>query len=499
MELAAMELAAMELAARHGLVIERGPHHFRFAHALVRDALYEDISHTRRARWHRLVAETIERLRPDDVAALADHYLAAAGDRAEPRAAHFARAAAERAEQRFAPGAAARLWQAALDHAGDIDVRSRLDLLMGLVRALAVSGDLGRAREHRAEALTLAESLDDPMPVAKVIGAFDVPALWTDPDDPRLARRIAGAAERALAVLPPDRAADRSRLLATVALELRSAGGERARAAAREAEAIARQLGDPAVLAFALNARFMQSFYRAGRSAERARIGAELIGADMPMPFRILGHLILVQAHSARADFAAADRHAAAADELGVEHEVPLVAVFTRWYRAMRDSLTAALRVAEAGFRAAAAQLAGSGMSGLDGMLPLALHCLRVQRGRSSSAGPGTAADTPRDLLFEARACLRATAAIRDGDRAAAERLYRDLLPAADELAGAGSGLLTLGPVASYLGDLAAALGRPGEAAAHRDRARAVADRAVRTSTRCRPTQPLPGRVTSPG
>jgi hypothetical protein len=66
----------------------------------------------------------------------------------------------------------------------------------------------------------------------------------------------------------------------------------------------------------------------------------------------------------------------------------------------------------------------------------------------------------PRDLLFEARTCLHAIAAIQLGDRPTMARLYRSLEPAAGELAGAGSGLLTLGPVARYLGDLATALGR---------------------------------------
>jgi hypothetical protein len=40
------------------------------------------------------------------------------------------------------------------------------------------------------------------------------------------------------------------------------------------------------------------------------------------------------------------------------------------------------------------------------------------------------------------------------------ERAYEALLPAARELAGAGSGLLTLGPVAEHLAALAVALGR---------------------------------------
>ena len=147
---------------------------------------------------------------------------------------------------------------------------------MGLVRALALTGDLAGARQGRGDALALAEELDDPAVIAGVIAGFDVPAIWTDNDDPSLADRIVRLTERTLATLPADKTAERSRLLATLALELRNTAGERGRAAAYEAETTARALNDPALLAFALNARFMQSFERAGLAPQRDAIGAEM-------------------------------------------------------------------------------------------------------------------------------------------------------------------------------------------------------------------------------
>jgi hypothetical protein len=69
--------------------------------------------------------------------------------------------------------------------------------------------------------------------------------------------------------------------------------------------------------------------------------------------------------------------------------------------------------------------------------------------------------DPPRDLLFEALWCLAARAALAVDDRETMERAHAELTPAAAELAGAGSGLLTLGPVARHLDDLAAALRHP--------------------------------------
>jgi hypothetical protein len=489
-------LDAVETAAQHGFLVERGPGRFRFAHALVRDTVYDDLSRSRRARWHAEVAEAIERLRPDEVESLAHHHLLAGS----PSAVRYARAAAEQAERRFAPHEAARLWQAALDASAAEDVRTRLELTTGLVRALAVTGELAQARDRRAEAITLADTLGEPALTARVIGAFDVPAIWTEHDDPALAQGIAEVTERTLDALPPDDRAARSRLLATLALELRNAGGDRARAAAREAEAIARELADPALLAFALNARFIQSFERAGLAPERARIGTELVelaARHRLVTFEVLGHLVLVQAYSALADFPAADRHAAAAERLGERYQIPLVSVFVQWYRALRLAVRGA--PAEAAYRAAAVRLRGTGMSGVDnGMLGLALFCVRLQRGGPLDvqedlggyepwcrpvldlvAGRPVAPvpPSPHDLLYEARLCLQATVAIGLDEHAAMRRCYEELLPAAGELAGAGSGLVALRPVAHYLGDLAAALGDP-RAEEHYRQAEEVARRA---------------------
>ncbi|MEU8414060.1 hypothetical protein AB0C24_14835 [Amycolatopsis japonica] len=207
------------------------------------------------------------------------------------------------------------------------------------------------------------------------------------------------------------------------------------------------------------------------------------------MTFEVLGHLVLLQAKSALADFAAADRHAASADELGEKYGLPLVGVFTRWYRAMRTAMTGS--GGAAAYRAAAVGLAGTAMSGVDnGILALALFCDRLQRGLPPQALEESYGayeswcrpvlpipDSPRDLLFEARTCLHAVVAIELGDRAAMERLYTELLPAEGEIAGAGSGMLTLRPVAHYLGELATALGLP-EAAEHCRKARAIAVKA---------------------
>ncbi|MBT3152864.1 AfsR/SARP family transcriptional regulator [Streptomyces sp. CHD11] len=392
-----------------------------------------------------------------------------------------------------------RVWAgaaAAYESAVASRARTRLESAAGLMRDLAVTGGGGleAARRHRAAAVAAAERSGDPELTARVIGVYDVPAVWTRSDDPDEARRLVDAAERTLRLLPAEgHDAARCRLLATVAVESRgtlptgadAAPGESARPlrAARQAEEIARRLDDASLLAFALNGTFMQTFQRAGLSARRDAIGAELVAlsARNGLPrYEILGHLVRIQSRCAVADLAGADRHAAAADALAAREEVPLVRVFTTWYRALRTATTAPPDTALAAYEEAGALLDGSGMPGLStGLLPLARLSVAVRHGRPLPDTPGTdwgpyalwvrplllasggrseearaalrmLPSPPRDLLYEALWCLVARAAVLAGDGPTLLRAHARLLPAAGEQA-AGSGLVTLGPVGEHL------------------------------------------------
>ncbi|MDX6292214.1 MAG: hypothetical protein QOH50_1289 [Kribbellaceae bacterium] len=399
-------------------------------------------------------------------------------------------------------GTAGQVWAqaaAAYDRTVASGARARLESTVGLLRNLAVTGGGGlqAARQHRVAAIAAAEELGDAELTARVIGAYDVPAIWTRSDDEEHAARIVAVAERTLTALPPgDYEAARARLLATVALESRGTEATRGPQSARQAEKIARVLDDPALLAFALNGMFMQTFCRAGLAPRRDEIGAELVDLSARhglVTFEVLGHLIRLQARSALADFPGADTHAAAADRLAERHELPLVGVFTQWYKALRLAATGHAPAAEveAAYREAAAQLDGAGMPGLErGLLPLALLCVRVQyalpiptdehidwgpyepwvrplvllaqdRRDEAEASLRKVPDPPRDLLFEALWCLTGRAAIALGNRETMQRAQSELTPAAAELAGAGSGLLTLGPVSMHINDLATALRIP--------------------------------------
>ncbi|WP_239082699.1 AfsR/SARP family transcriptional regulator [Actinoplanes teichomyceticus] len=365
--------------------------------------------------------------------------------------------------------------------------RVRLESAVGLLRNLAVTGPGGlqEAREQRAAAVAAAERLGDPELTARVIGAYDVPAIWTRADDPGQAAAVVTAAEHALSALPAaGHDPVRARLLATIALESRGARHRRPRACAEQAEALARALDDPALLAFALNGVFMQSCRRTGQARARDAIGAELVtlATRHAMPtVRVLGHLIRLQSGAAVADFPAADRHAAAADELARRHDLPLATVFTDWYRALRADVAARAPVARAerAYRAAAARSDRAGMPGLSvGLLPLALLGLRLRHGlppvdeggwgpyepwvrpvlEPGRAALGDVPEPPADLLAEAMWTLLARAALTAGDRAAMARARDALAPAAGEWAGAASGVLTFGPVTEHLRQLDAGL-----------------------------------------
>jgi hypothetical protein len=328
--------------------------------------------------------------------------------------------------------------------------------------AAALTGGLALAQAQRLAAVVEAERLGNPLLTARVLTAYDVPTNWTVSDDLPQAEALVAAARRTVRLLPADApVALRARLLATLALEHRGSRDTWAARAASEAEGLARDLGDPAVLVVALNARFVQSFQQPGRSAERARIAAELIEVasrhDLPA-YETLGHLVAMQAHSAVGAFDVAAQHAEAVEQLAEIHETPLAHVFTSAFRLMRAP-------DEAGYRA----LDLSGMPGVEaGFLPLALLSMGLPPDPSLDWGPyrpwalplihladgdvtaarRAASDLPSpraDHYYEVLWWITSRIAARLGDEALAAAAREALAPARGEVIGGTTAMMTFG------------------------------------------------------
>jgi Bacterial transcriptional activator domain len=379
-----------------------------------------------------------------------------------------------------------RVWASAAaewERSTMMGARAKLESTTSLLRSLAIhGGGPGTAAARHAATVAVAEQLGDARLTARVIGGYGVPSVWARSDDPRSSAVVVAAAERALH--GADAPADRARLLAAIAVETRGLRGGRGPEAAREAERLARRVGDPGLLAFALSARIMQSFHRAGRAAQRGRIAREILAlaAEHDLPtYTVLGHLVEMQSRSALGELDAATAAAEALGEAGERFDSPLVPVFVAWFAALRAAETGAAD-AEARYREAGRLLAGADMPGVEhGLLDLALVCLRLRRdelpGPVRDPGPsepwirphllladGRTADAadalrsvpepPPDHMLEVLWCLAGRAALAVGDPETAARAERALAPAAGEIAGAGSAMLSLGPVQEHLAAL---------------------------------------------
>ncbi len=507
-------LDAIDAALHSGLVTEPAPGRIRFAHALVRDVLHDSLSRLRRVRLHAQIAAAIERHNPGDVSALAHHFAAAGTSPA--KAARYCGLAAGQAEQRFAFHEAARLREQALvlldqpnpaergDHGAD--PRERLELVLSLIRALSHSGQLAIAGPLRRHAVRAAVRLNDPPLLARAITALDVPRVLFFREYGETDYELVGVAERLLRELPPGDHPLRCRLLTTLAIELEDAATARGPDASAQAVAMARALGDPALLATSLIARWAQSF-RSGGPDDRLRIGGELLTVSgKPATAEAAAQAMLMAASCGTADFRAADWHAAEAARIAGRYRLPTIEAAVGLYRAMRTALNGDPAARER-YREAAGQLGRFGLRvhavAVDAV---AASALLITQGRAAEiaaepfladwfpelyalglaaaghpaearAAAGPMLPVPRDRLWLFATGVRGLLGIAAGDRERAGSAYAALQPYAGQPVGAESLLITLWPAAQILGDLARYLGLPA-AEAHYGAARAIAERA---------------------
>jgi DNA-binding SARP family transcriptional activator len=253
---AVLELLDEAIDARVVAAIPGAIGRMRFAHALIRDAAYHRLTSSRRAQLHRQVGETLETVYAEDLDShlgeLAHHYFQAA---TADKAIDYARRAGSRAVTLLAYEEAVRLYTMALDALGPNGAAAaplRGELLLDLAGAQARAGDTPGAKSTFLRAAELARSAGLPAMLARAAAGYGGRFLWTHAvADEQLVPLL----EDALSGLGEDDGVLRVQLLSRLAAALRHAPSrERRERICEEALELARAIGDPPTLAYALAA-----------------------------------------------------------------------------------------------------------------------------------------------------------------------------------------------------------------------------------------------------
>ena len=505
-------VGALEEVVAARLIEEEAAGQFRFAHVLVREAIYAQLTATRRALLHRQIGDALSSPHGEqagsELAELARHYRVAGGEGDLERAAAYSARAGEWALSQLAYEDAAAHFANALDAVAGpgpgAGTRARLLLARG--DALLRAGRPGDARSSFAGAADEARRVRDGRLFAEAALGFAGFAVSLLP--PR--QDVLGLLEEGSAGL--ERASPlRARLLARMAIEVYDEPPvERREKLSAEAVEAAAASGDPGAVLEALNARHV-ALWGPDHLEERLRIANDLVeharaAADREkelqgLNWRVvdlveLGNLtdarIAIEAHESLAgelrlpayrwygplwrsmlarlsgNLDEADRLTREGAEIGEQAEDENAAVLvdvqrasTAFHRGDVDELLALVErrspdsAAAVGWRSS-------------------LACLyadvgRLEEARSELERIAPPEGHPRDAnwLYTLSALAQVAALVVDARRA--EALYALLLPYARRVVCTGRAADVDGSSSYALGLLAAALGRLDEAEAHFD------------------------------
>ncbi|WP_422771084.1 BTAD domain-containing putative transcriptional regulator [Plantactinospora sp. WMMC1484] len=487
-------LDGLEAGLIAGLLTEPAPGRVRFAHALVRDTLYTDLTRLRRSRMHTRVADAVRQLRPDDLTALAHHHALSGTAATASLAVEYGVRAADLARQRYAHDAEAELLEQAIEAfvrvplpADDRDERL-IELFGRLLRAQVRAGALPAARRTRQRAVDVAERAGRADLVAAAFAAWTEPTPWST--------RLYGTVDHGtVAVL--ERLLDRDdldpetrcRLLNVFATELDGEDDPRVAGAAEEALAIARRVGDPRLLAATLvvAAKFVPwELFQERRAKLTAELRTLAQAHEMPA-YRWAGEHIDGMIAGGRGDAAGVRRHAEAALRIARQYGMAQPEVVHRATLAMLDHAQGRFDEAEARYDDVRDRMSRYGSLHSWRLHAFAICTVRFSQGRHAELEPlvralydvvGPIAGDALTIVLarqgrldEARkvrravqvrpdafhgilATLRAETAVLLGQHDAVPGLIRRLLPLRDQVAGAASNSVVLRPVAHALGDL---------------------------------------------
>jgi DNA-binding SARP family transcriptional activator len=253
----------------------------RFAHVLIRDAAYQRLTRSRRVALHRQVGEALEILYASDLephlAELAHHFFESIPGGDGQKAVDYARRAGSRAVALLAYEEAVRLCEMALQALGPDTGQSprlRCELLLALGDAQGRAGDGPRAKSTFLRAAELARSAGLSELLARAAAGYGGRFLWTHAlTDERLVPLL----EEGLSALGEADSVLRVQLLSRLGAATRhEPSRERRERICEEAIQIARRLGDPATLAYALAAA-EASLHAPHTAQRRLAEGAEIV------------------------------------------------------------------------------------------------------------------------------------------------------------------------------------------------------------------------------
>jgi DNA-binding CsgD family transcriptional regulator len=516
--------AALEQAIAHGMIVEvpSGRLAYRFAHELVRRALYDRIPGLRRAELHLRVGEALEHAHADGrhgPAELAHHFTAAAPVDGPRRAIEYSLVAGRAALAALDYDEAEALFSAALELGID-DPRRHVETQLELGTARFRGGRSDGAIEAFADAVRIAREIGDARMLATAAVGFEE-ACWRPAITDRGAVELLEEASQALA---DDDSELRVMLLAGLARAQAFLGNfEASGVAEQSAIAMARRLDDR----FGLATVLMRSYWSRGERnlehtlemlSEARDLAEELGETDMQaeaVEWRIAGLIVL-------GELTTAERELAEVLELALrlrqpftvhvaEHDASMLALC---FGRLVDAEAAALRSHEW-----SRLLTGRDASGTYG---IQMFGIRREQGRlaelapavrSVASGgqssdvwrPGLAAllaelgmkdearrelarvrtegfDALRSKLWMATLTYLADACAAVGDDALAAMVYPELAPLAGGNVVIGHGVACYGAADRYLGLLAATLGDHDRAVEHYERALAF-NRAMDATT----------------
>jgi DNA-binding CsgD family transcriptional regulator len=386
-----------------------------FAHALVREAVYDELAPSRRMALHGRAARALEGLeqleRSDGAAAragqIATHWQRSGEPGWAARCVQWARQAARSAAASLAHDEAARFTALALRaaqadaQAGDAQPGVALaELTVDAARAEFAAGHLEASLAHCQAAARLAEAAGRPDLLAAAA------LVITGLGDPGTTLAVDALCTAALDALPAEDTALRARLRARQAISAAEAGaGIRARELSAEALALAERSADPDALLDGIHARHL-SLSAPQFLAERRELAARACEvarrARQPLA-ELWGHVWLVAAAFQAGDLAAVDEELGRIEQLATSRQHGLAWWHLHRLRATRAALLGDLAGAAAqndSARDVAVRLGAFSMLGVCQAFDLQLALLRGTIDRAAGeAGLAMMRNAPGVLL----------------------------------------------------------------------------------------------------